>query len=116
SEMNVPFSMYVTNNGIFKSTSTTVTFSGSYIENGTFISDPADNYFNDVQIGLAGAWVGGTGDRFFVSGDFRNQSTQAGNWDTAAAELHLLSGRGDLLEVNGQDLGITFDGYHDNFA
>src|SRR5205823_3895334 len=39
------FTGLVTNNGIFKNTSTSITFAGTYIENGTFISDPADNFF-----------------------------------------------------------------------
>jgi fibronectin-binding autotransporter adhesin len=111
------FTGNVTNNGIFKNTSTTVTFAGTYTENGTFISDPADNFFSSVNIGPGGAWVGGVGDRFFVSGDLLNHSTSATQWDTAAAELHLISGgAGDVLQVNGKDLGISFQGYDDNFA
>src|SRR5205085_5060132 len=75
------FTGNVTNNGIFKNTSTTVTFAGTYTENGTFVSDPADNFFNNVNIGSSGAWLGGVGDRFFVSGDFLNQSTKTTQWD-----------------------------------
>jgi hypothetical protein len=60
------FSGTVTNNGIIKTTSTTATFSGTYIENGTLISDPSDNYFMDVTLG--GTWTGGVGDHFFVKG------------------------------------------------
>src|SRR5258706_3000549 len=110
------FTGNVTNNGIFKSTSTTVTFAGTYTENGTFISDPADNFFRDVNIGPAGAWIGGIGDRFFVSGNFFNQSTST-QWNTDDAELHLLAGGdGDVLQVNGRDLGVSFDGYDNNYA
>jgi hypothetical protein len=110
------FTGTVTNGGTFKNTATTITFAGEYHENGTYISDPADNYFNNVNIAPTGAWVGGKGDRFFVSGDFRNQSTNSIQWDTAAAELHLLAGSGDILAINGRDLGISFDGYANNFA
>jgi len=110
------FTGNVTNNGIFKSTSTTVTFAGTYTENGTFISDPADNYFNDVNIAPAGAWIGGKGGRFLVSGDFINQSANSTQWDTVEAELHLITGAGDIFAVNGKDLGIDFVGYNDNFA
>lgn len=111
------FTGNVVNNGIFKNTSTTITFAGTYVENGTFISDPADNFFNNVNIGPTGAWVGGHGDRFFVSGDFLNASTNVTQWNTAAAELHLISGGiGDRFQVSGKDLGVTFAGYDDNFA
>jgi len=110
------FTGAVTNNGIFKTTSTTVTFSGAYTENGTFISDPSDNYFSNVAIGASGAWMGGVGDRFFVSGDFVNHSANSIQWDTADAELHLLAGTGDVLAVNAKDVGISFDGYDNNFA
>src|SRR5207248_1149821 len=96
------FTGNVSNNGIFKNTSTTITFAGTYTENGTFISDPADNFFNNVNISSSGAWVGGVGDRFFVSGNFLNQSTNTTQWDTVAAELHLITGGdGDIFQVAG---------------
>ena len=110
------FTGNVTNNGVVKTTSTTVTFSGTYTEAGTFISDPSDNYFSNVNIVSGGAWVGGAGDRFFVSGSFVNQSTNSQHWDTHSAELHLLAGAADEFAVNGRDLGVSFDGYDNNFA
>jgi fibronectin-binding autotransporter adhesin len=111
------FTGTITNNGIFKSASAQVTFSGTYIENGTFLSDPADNFFTDVSIGKNGAWAAGAGDRFFVAGDFLNQSTNPSVWDTTSAELHLITGGvGDTLQLPGADLGPTFDGYIDNYA
>lgn len=30
--------------------------------------------------------------------------------------MHLLAGGGDVLQVTGKDLGITFDGYASNFS
>jgi fibronectin-binding autotransporter adhesin len=60
------FTGNVVNNGLIKTTSTTVTFSGIYTENGTFNSDPSDTYFMSVTMG--GTWTGGVGDRFFIKG------------------------------------------------
>jgi hypothetical protein len=105
-----------TNNGIFKNTSAQVTFSGTYIENGTFLSDPADNFFQDAVIGVGGVWSGGLGDRFFVAGNLLNGSTAKKAWGTAAAELDFVGGGAHLFGAAGSDLGISFDGYEDNFA
>jgi hypothetical protein len=110
------FTGNVVNNGIFKNTSTTITFAGTYTENGTFISDPADNFFNNASIGGNGAWVGGFGDRFFVSGDLLNSSTNKSGWQTSEAELHFTGGLRHLLSVMAEDRGISFEGYDNNFA
>ena len=42
---------------------TPVTFTGTYTENGTFVSDPADNYFTDLIVGTNGRLTGGTQQR-----------------------------------------------------
>jgi hypothetical protein len=110
------FTNNVVNNGIFKNTGTTITFAGTYTENGTFISDPADNFFNSVNIGPSGAWVGGVGDRFFVNGDLLGESTAKTAWQTADAELHFIGGIRHILSVLGNDHSISFDGYDNNFA
>jgi fibronectin-binding autotransporter adhesin len=104
------------NNGIFKSTGAQVTFTGIYTENGQFISDPAENYFTDVVIGAGGAWSGGAGDRFVVGGDLMNRSTMREVWETSAAELSFAGGGAHTYAAAGSDLGISFDGYEDNFA
>jgi len=58
---------------------------------------------------------GGAGDRFFVNGDLRNQSTSS-QWNTDDAELHLLGGIQHLLSAIGEDRGINFDGFDNNFG
>ncbi len=110
------FTGNVTNSGIFKNTSTTITFAGTYTENGTFISDPADNFFSSVNIGEAGAWVGGIGDRFFISGDLLGSPTGKTSWQTKDAELHLIGGVNHRLSLPGNDFGRDFAGYDNNFA
>jgi len=110
------FTGNVTNFGIFKNTKTSITFGGTYTENGTFISDPADNFFSDVSIGQQGAWVGGLGDRFMVGGDLLSSSTNKSGWQTIEAELRFLSGANHMMSVLGEDLGKSYDGYTDNFG
>src|SRR5205085_1022683 len=104
------FTGTVTNNGIFKNTATTITFAAQYFENGTFISDPADNFFSNVSIGENGAWVGGFGDRFILAGDLINSSTNKTGWQTSQAELRLTGGVNHHLSAMGTDLGIDFSG------
>src|SRR5213075_2844674 len=95
------FTGNVINNGIFKNTSTTVTFAGTYTENGTYISDPADNFFNNVSIGPDGAWVGAQGDRFIVSGDLLNSSDNKTGWQTSNAELRFTGATSHIVSVMG---------------
>lgn len=110
------FTGNVTNFGILKNTKTSITFGGTYTENGTFISDPADNFFSSVNIGENGAWVGGVGDRFFLTGDLLSESKNKSGWQTAEAELRLMGGVRHLLSISGADRGTSFDGYSDNFG
>jgi hypothetical protein len=110
------FTGNVINNGVFKNTEATITFAGTYTENGLYISDPADNFFSSVSIGDGGAWVGGWGDRFFVSGDLKSTSKARLDWQTNEAELHLIGGVDHLMSIAGEDRGASFDGFADNFA
>ena len=104
------------NNGIFKTTDTNVSFTGSYTENGIYISDPSDNYFQDLLIGENGSLVGGVGDNWHVSGDLINASTQASSWNTNDASLFMSGAGNQLLELSAEDLGASLLGYDDNFA
>src|SRR5205814_495453 len=69
-----------------------------------------------VSIGQTGAWVGGHGDRFFLTGDFLNSSTNKTGWQTSNAELLFTGDANHLLSVLGNDLGIDYDGYDNNFS
>jgi fibronectin-binding autotransporter adhesin len=106
----------VTNFGIFKTTNAIVTFSGTYTENGGFISDPSDNHFEDIILGDTGYLVGGEGDRFFVTGDLLSSSSVLGDWETLAAELIFEGGGSHTLRYTGADFGASGAGYDDNFA
>jgi hypothetical protein len=111
------FTGQVVNNGKFKNSGATVTFAAGYTENGTYISDPADNYFTDLTVGLHGSLSGSTGDRFIVSGNLVSDSVENRSWQTAAAELRFAGGSGiHNFSINGTDLGATLEGYRDDFA
>ncbi len=111
------FTGNVVNNGIVKNTGGVIIFAGTYTENGTYVSDPAANYFNDVSIGTNGAWVGGQGDQFFLSGDLQSTSIVTMSWDTADAELIFSGGDGSHdLSITGLDRGERLAGFAANFA
>jgi hypothetical protein len=110
------FTGNVVNNGTFKNTHGRFTFAGTYTENGTFVSDPADNFFTDLIVNPNGVLLGGVGDRFFVSGSFLNGSLQPGSWQTAQAELTFHGGSASPVSFAGADLGPSYAGYTNNFA
>jgi len=106
----------VTNFGVFKTTGANTTFAGTYTENGSYVSDPADNNFVDLLLGETGTLVGGVGDRFFVSGDLLSSSEAALVWNTVDAELRFDTGGDHTLEYTGADFGASSEGYFDNYA
>ncbi len=76
----------VTNNGTFKVTNTTAVYTGTFTNNGTYISDPAVNKFYNLIITQTGYLQGGTSDQFLISGYFQNMSTST-LWNTSDALL-----------------------------
>ncbi|TXI28881.1 MAG: PEP-CTERM sorting domain-containing protein [Nitrosomonas oligotropha] len=106
----------VVNNGQFKTTHTTVTFSGTYTENGSYISDPSINNFTNLIIGTSGYLVGGTGDEWHITGSFENHSLQNTLWNTANAGLFFDGGGLKSLYLAGIDEGASPFGFTNNFA
>lgn len=105
----------VTNNtsGTIKITDTTFVITGTFTNNGAYISDPADNIFGELIINSDGYLVGGEGDRFIVEGDFTNNSIQSSLWNTNLATLIFdVAGVHDFT-ISSKDYGI--DGISDNF-
>jgi len=98
-----------------KNTDGTVRFLGDFVNNGTYSSDPADNYFVDITVGTSGSFIGGAGDRFLIAGDFDNASAASTVWGTTEAELVFLASA-HTLELPGADMGTTYAGMDDNFA
>lgn len=106
----------VVNNGQFKTTHTTVTFSGTYTENGSYISDPSINNFTNLIIGTSGYLVGGTGDEWHITGSFENHSLQNTLWNTANAGLFFDGSGLKSLYLAGIDEGASPFGFTNNFA
>ena len=72
--------------GTVKTTGTIADFTGTFTNNGAFISDPSTNSFTDLIIGASGYLNGGVGDSFIIANDFINNSTNT-LWDTNNAQL-----------------------------
>ena len=108
----------VVNNGTFKTTNTIASYTGTFTNNGAYISDPAAQHFNDLIIGQNGYLKGGLADFFFVRGDFKNQSTLNTVWNTSFAYLGFEDGANPLhgFYLAGQDYGAVPTGYKDNFS
>ncbi len=99
-----------------KVTNTTAVFTGTFTNNGAYISDPSDNYFADLAIGADGYLAGGAGDTFHISGDLTSSSAQAALWDTAGASLLFTGSSVHDFSLTGLEMGASPDGYVDNFA
>ena len=108
----------LTNNGIFKTTDTSVVFTGNFNNNARYESDPSTNQFNNLSISQSGYLVGGAGDTFIVTGDFNNASSQNTLWNTTSADLVFSgpAGTSHTFGLAGEDKGITTQGAIDNFA
>ena len=52
--------------GTIKTTSAISRFLATFINNGSFISDPSDNFFESLSMGPTGALIGGRGDHFIL--------------------------------------------------
>jgi len=98
----------VLNNGTVTVTDTTVTFNGTFTNNGAYISDPSSNYFTNLTVNSDGYLVGGADDKFFIGGNFLNYSEQNGSWDTALAYL-TFTGIGLPQEFYFGNVGINGD-------
>jgi len=104
--------------GTVNATDTTVEFTGKFTNENAYISDNSDNYFSDLEVTETGHVTGGEGDRFFISGDFINQSTQNTLWNTYSAFLEFNTGTDTSHDVYlaGVDCGTLISCYTDNFA
>ena len=103
----------VENRGTIKVTgtttlSTTVDWQGTFILRGTYISDPAQNYFADLIIDSTGYLVGGAGDEFYISGNFLNDSLN-GSWNTSLADLFFTGAGPHTFHLSDLDIANTWD-------
>jgi len=83
--------------GSIKINSSTARFLAGFTNNGTYITDPADNYFTGLAVGASGVLQGGTGDSFFVTGPF----TSAGAINLAGNSQMVVQNGGTLTQTAG---------------
>lgn len=109
----------VVNNGTFNVTHTTAVYTGrTFTNNGVYDSHHATQYFNDLIVGQNGYLAGKHGDKFFLAGNFINNSTMNNEWNTLMASLDFIEGEDNIhdLYLAGQDFGQTMSGYDNNFS
>ncbi len=87
----------VTNSGYIKINGTTVSWVGGLANNGTYISDPAANYFTGLAVGAGGLLQGGVGDQFFVTGTLSN----SGDIDLGGTSELVVENGGTLTQTSG---------------
>jgi hypothetical protein len=88
----------VTNNGTVKVTNTIAQYTGTFTNNGAYISDPAANLFTNLIIGQDGYLQGNRDDLFIISGYLDNYSTN-----------HLWNTSDSLLGFTGAGLHNIYD-------
>ena len=66
----------------------------------------------------SGYLVGGSGDKWIVSGNFINNSTQNTSWVTRLSDLTFITGTSNQhqLYVPGADLGPSDESFNHNFV
>ena len=108
----------IVNNRTFKTTHTTAVYTGTFTNNGAYISDPATQYFDDLIVGESGYLVAQFKDKFFIRGDFINDSKMKDNWNTMHAYLGFLGEEGTShdMSITGLDFGAKMSGYANNFS
>jgi hypothetical protein len=101
-----------------KTYGTTFDVSVTFINNGTYSSDPATNRFGNLAIGPGGTLLGGVGDKFIVTGNLLNASANSTSWNTLQAALSFAAGANNshTFSVTGVDDGASWNGYTNNFA
>jgi hypothetical protein len=108
----------IVNDGTFTTAHTTAAYTGTFTNNGTYISEYATQYFNDLIIGQNGYLVGHPKDNFYVSGDFTDDSVMNTAWNTKQSYLGFIGevGKYHTFYVAGTDHGPIMPGYNDNFS
>ena len=111
----------VTNEGTFNVHETSVSYTGNFVNNGAYLSDPSTNQFNNLSVGPNGYIAAGAGDNFIVTGDFANASTQNTAWNTDNANLVFTSATPGQaaqhqMSLASADQGAKASGAVNNFA
>ncbi len=111
----------VTNEGTINVHETAAVYTGDFINNGAYITDPSSSQFNNLSVGPNGYLQGGAGDTFTVTGNFNNASTQNTQWNTSQSNLVFTSPEPSqaaqhVMQLAGVDYGPRASGTVNNFA
>ncbi len=111
----------VINQGTVNVHEASVTFTGNFVNNGAYISDPSTNQFTNLSVGTTGYIAASPQDTFIVNGDFANASTQNTQWNTSNANLVFASATPGQtaqhqMQLAGADKGAFASGAVNNFA
>lgn len=104
------------NYGTIKTWGTNLYVTGTFVNEGEYISDPSDNHFGTLIVGRKGVLKGGRGDRFFIARDLIIHSTNALRWDTREASLIFEGHTKHVMAITGDDLGPLASNAVANFA
>ncbi len=111
----------VLNQGTFNVHETSVSYTGNFVNNGAYISDPSINQFNNLSVGQTGYISASPQDTFIVTGNFANASTQNTAWNTDNANLVFASATPGQtaqhqMQLASEDKGAKASAAINNFA
>ena len=83
--------------GTVTANNTVADFQGSFLNDGSYVSQHSDNYFQNLTVDYPSDFKGvsftaGPGDRFFISGNFSQPGTTVPIYNVAGAEFHFSGG------------------------
>ena len=99
-----------------KTYGTTFAVTGTFTNNGTYSSDPANNHFSTLTIGPTGTLLGGVGDKYIVASSLISSSTNNHGWNTEQATLSFDGYDSHTFDVNGTNEGAVWSGYQSNYS
>jgi autotransporter-associated beta strand protein len=108
----------VVNQGSFNVNYTSAAYTGTFTNNGAYVGNASTHQFGNLTIGANGYLVGGAQDRFIVTGDFLNASTQKTLWNTSRSAL-VFSGAPStqhLMQLAGAKGGARAKDFRNNFS
>lgn len=111
---NLGGNVTVDSGATLKTTNANVAWTGTFTNNGAYVSDPSTQTYTNLDIGSSGYLQGGAGDVFDVTNNFLNESTQNSLWNTTLATL-IFSGASGTSHLSSL-AGLAGVGFTSNFA
>jgi hypothetical protein len=96
----------VWNAGTIETIDATVTWTGTFKNDGIFLSDPSTLTFDDFIVGPDGCVIASQ-DTFIIKNNFENHCNRNTEWDTSKATLQFITGNNNEHDffIPGEDLG-----------